>query len=80
VVSARNKLISHADRNAIRAGIPLGAASDSDWDNFWLDLQDLVCVIHEKVFGAPFHINSVAMLSDADGLLRALRHAAASTN
>ncbi len=75
VVDARNKLISHADRDAIRAGLPLGAASNGDWNEFWLNLQELVCIIHEKVMGTPFYINGVAMLSDADGLLKALKHA-----
>ena len=76
LVDARNKLISHADRDAIRAGIPLGVASEKEWNDFWLDLQDFVCLIHERVLGAPFYINGVAMLSDADALLKALKHAA----
>lgn len=75
LIEARNKVISHADREAIRAGLPLGAAPDADWNKFWLDLQDLVCIIYEKVLGAPFYVNGVAMLSDADGLLKALKHA-----
>jgi hypothetical protein len=76
ILPARNKLISHADRSAILAGQPLGAASDAEWNEFWRDLQELVSIIHAKVLGAPFHINSVAMLSDADGWLKALKHAA----
>ena len=75
LIDARNKVISHADREAIRVGLPLGAAPDGDWNEFWLNLQDLVCIIHEKVLGVPFHVNGVAMLSDADGLLKALKHA-----
>jgi hypothetical protein len=76
LLPARNKLISHADREAIRAGQSLGGAPQSEWDEFWLNLQSMVGIIYEKVFGTPFHINGVAMLSDADGLLKALKHGA----
>jgi AbiU2 len=34
--SARNKLISHLDRDTILAGRPLGVATDEDWNQFWL--------------------------------------------
>lgn len=76
LLPARNKLISHADRDAILAGHALGGASQSEWNQFWLDLQDVVCIIYEKVFGTPFYVNGVAMLSDAEGLLKALKHGA----
>ena len=70
---ARNKLISHSDRDAILAGQALGGAPQDEWDEFWFNLQDVVCIIYEKVFGTSFYINGVA-LSDADGLLKALKH------
>lgn len=76
LLPARNKLISHSDRDAILAGQALGGAPQSEWDEFWLNLQDIVCIIYEKVFDKPFYINGVAMLSDADGLLKALKHGA----
>jgi len=76
LLPARNKLISHSDRDAILARQNLGGAPQSDWDHFWIDLQEVVCIIYEKVFGTPLHINGVAMLSDAHGLLKALKHAA----
>jgi hypothetical protein len=76
LLPARNKLISHADRDAIMAGQALGGAPQSEWNEFWLNLQDVVCIIYEKVFGTPFYINGVSMLSDADGLLKALKHGA----
>jgi hypothetical protein len=76
LLPARNKLISHSDRDAILAGQALGGAPQSAWEEFWLDLQDVVCIIYEKVFGTTFYINGVAMLSDADGLLKALKHGA----
>jgi hypothetical protein len=71
---ARNKLISHADRDAILAGLPLGAATDQEWDQFWLDLQNFICIVHQKVTGSSFYLNRVAALSDAGDLLKVLRH------
>ncbi len=76
LLPARNKLISHADRDAILAGVPLGGATEYEWSGFWRDLQELVCIIHEKVLSKRFYLNDAAMLSDADGLLKVLKHAA----
>ena len=69
---ARHKLISHLDRAAILAGCPLGAATDAEWNQFWLDLQDFICIVHRKIMGSPFYLNGVAGLSDAGDLLKAL--------
>ena len=74
LLPARNKLISHLDRDAILAGGPLGAATDEEWNQFWLDLQDFICIVHRKVIGSSFYLNRVAGLSDAGDLLKALRH------
>ena len=71
---ARNKLISHLDRDAILVGHPLGAATDQEWGQFWLDLQDFICIVHRKVVGSSFYLNGEAGRSDAGGLLKALRH------
>jgi hypothetical protein len=76
LLPARNKLISHSDRDAIMAGQALGGAPQAEWDEFWLTLQAVVCIIYEKVFNTSFQLNAVAMLSDADGLLKALKHGA----
>jgi hypothetical protein len=73
LLPARNKLISHLDRNAILAGSALGAASDNEWSQFWLDLQEFIYIVHQKVTGSSFHLNAVAGLSDAGDLLKALR-------
>ena len=73
VLPARNKLISHADREASRVGTPLGQASDEEWANFWMQLQEIVTIIHEKVIGQPFSLFS-GIMSDADGLLQALEY------
>ncbi len=74
LVQARHKLISHSDRHAIISGLTLGAVPQEDWTEFWLDLQDFVCIIYEGVVGERFYINGVGNLSDADSLLKALRH------
>jgi hypothetical protein len=51
ILPARHKLISHSDRAAILAGRPLGAASDKEWNQFWLDLEKFICIVHRKVIG-----------------------------
>ena len=70
---ARHKLISHLDRDAILAGHPLGAATDQEWDQFWLDLEKFINIVHRKVKGSPFYLSDVAGRSDAGDLLKALR-------
>jgi hypothetical protein len=42
IVEARNRFISHLDLEAVRLDKPLGAASDAEWNQFWLDLQDFL--------------------------------------
>ena len=42
LLPARNKLISHSDRQTILAGQPLGGAPQTASDEFWLDLQSVV--------------------------------------
>jgi hypothetical protein len=73
---ARNKLISHSDRASIHDGHALGGVPDKEWDEFWFNLQDFVCIIYQKVFGDTMWINSVAGASDADSLLKALKQSA----
>jgi hypothetical protein len=70
---ARHKLISHLDRATILAGRPLGAATDEEWDQFWLDLEKFINIVHRKIIGSPFYLNGVAGRSDAGDLLKALR-------
>ena len=73
ILPARHKLISHLDRAAILAARPLDAATDEEWSQFWLDLQDFICIVHRKVIDSSFHLNGVAGRSDAGDLLKALR-------
>src|SRR5215472_6041638 len=51
ILPARHKLISHLDRDAILAGRPLGDATDEEWNQFWLDLQEFIYIVHRKVTG-----------------------------
>jgi hypothetical protein len=78
LLPARHKRIAHADRGAVFDLASYGQAPDQEWSQFWLNLQDLVLIIYEKVHGEPFYING-GMLSDADGLLKALKEAACFT-
>jgi AbiU2 len=77
LLPARNKLISHLDRDAILTGRPLGAASDEEWNQFWLDLQDFIYIVHRKIMGSSFYLNGVAGQSDAGDLLKVLRRGGA---
>jgi hypothetical protein len=72
ILPARNKLISHLDREAIRSGAPLGGVPDSEWNEFWSNLQGLVYIIYDKVVGEPPPYINAAAQSDADGLLNSL--------
>jgi hypothetical protein len=75
IVPARNKLIGHLDLNAAHRRKSLGAASVAAWRKFWLDLQDLVAILYKRYVTArvPFYLNGVAMMSDADQLVRAIK-------
>jgi len=75
IVPARNKLISHLDLDAALRRKSLGGVSVAAWRKFWLDLQDLVAILYKRYVDArvPFYLNGVAMMSDADQLVRAIK-------
>jgi len=73
ILPARHKLAAHADRDTIRGGKPLGAASWAEWDDFWLALQDFVRLLNERTKGKPFEIDAGGVFGDAEMLLRGLR-------
>lgn len=73
---ARNKLICHSDRASIFDGHALGGVADNEWDEFWLNLQEFVHIIYQKVVGESLYINGVSGLSDAHSLLKALKQSA----
>jgi hypothetical protein len=71
--TARNKLVSHLDRDAVMADQALGAVGDSDWSEFWLHLQEFLNILHEHFFGKPFFINGVGNLTDVHGIHKAFK-------
>jgi hypothetical protein len=77
ILPARNWFIAHHDLSAVRLDQPLGAASDAEWKQFWLDLQEfLELMYHHHVDpDSHFYLNAVAGMSDAVSLLTALRNA-----
>jgi len=72
ILPARNKLGAHADRAVILKGEPLGAASWTDWDDFWSALRDFVRILNAKTLGKPFEIDAGGVRGDAETLLKAL--------
>ena len=77
VLPARKWFIAHLDLSAVRLDQPLGAASNDEWKQFWLDLQDFVQLMfrHHVDPNSLFHLNGIGCMSDADRLLTALRNA-----
>jgi hypothetical protein len=75
ILPARNKLISHLDRDSVMAGNALGGASEAAWSQFWTDLDELLHLLHSRFVdpGGHFHLNDIAMISDADSAVKALK-------
>lgn len=75
IVPARNKIIGHLDRQSVHDGNPLGATEKHEWDQFWLDLQDFLQIMHKQYVDprGHFYLSGIAYLSDADDLLKALK-------
>ena len=70
---ARDKLLSHWDRNAVLSGITgLGSADLDQWTDFWLDLQAFVALLCERYLGQRLYFCGGSN-SDADGLVQILR-------
>jgi hypothetical protein len=76
IVEARNRFISHLDLEAVRLDKSLGAATDAEWFQFWLDLQDFLGLLLRHHGANPhFYLNAIGNTSDVDSLLTALRNA-----
>ena len=75
IILARNKLIGHLDRHFVHDGKELGAADKKLWNQFWLDLQDFLHILHKRYVDpqSVFYLNGVGQLSDADSLVKALK-------
>lgn len=71
---ARDKVISHLDRNAALSKTIMGAASNEEWSQFWRDLDEFVAILYERyVSSPPLHLLSVSGITDTLLLKRALR-------
>jgi HEPN superfamily AbiU2-like protein len=77
ILPARKWFIAHLDLLAVRLDQPLGAASDAEWKQFWLDIQDFLELMfrHHVDRNSHFYLNGMGGMSDADSLLTALRNA-----
>jgi AbiU2 len=73
ILPTRHKLAAHANRDTIRKGEPLFAASWQDWDDFWSVLADFVRLLNQKKLGTPFEITAGNVIGDAEQLLKALK-------
>jgi hypothetical protein len=75
ILPARNKFIGHLDRHSVLNVQELGAANRSEWNQFWLDLQDFVHILHKHYIDANghFYLDEIGDLSDADKLITALK-------
>jgi hypothetical protein len=77
ILPARKWFVAHLDPSAVRLDQPLGAASNAEWKQFWLDLQDFLELMfrHHVDPNSHFRLNGIAGMSDARSLLTALRNA-----
>jgi transcriptional regulator with XRE-family HTH domain len=75
IVPARNRLIGHLDRESVLHDHSLGDAPSNEWNQFWLDLQDFLNIMHKHYVdpNGQFYLNGVGYLSDADSLVKALK-------
>jgi AbiU2 len=67
---ARNKLTAHADLDTIMSGEPIGAATWTQWQQFWKDLGEFVSLVHQNVEGSPFDIQAAMVRGDAEMVLK----------
>jgi hypothetical protein len=71
---ARDKVISHLDRNAALSKPIIGAASEDEWSQFWRDLDEFVAILYQKyVSDPPVQILSVGNITDTWSLKSAIR-------
>jgi hypothetical protein len=71
---ARNKIISHTDRDAALSCSIMGAATDAEWSQFWRDLDEFVAIMYEKYIGSPpIQILAVSGITDTVLLKNALK-------
>lgn len=57
---ARNKILSHNDRDVLLQDAALGSFTEGDDDRYFEDLQCLVNEVHQRWIGGPFPFNDLA--------------------
>jgi hypothetical protein len=71
---ARNKIISHNDRDTILSGNALGGASIEDWNQFWQDLSRFLEILSDRYLGeSGFHLAAPSNQTDVPELFSALQ-------
>jgi AbiU2 len=73
ILPARNRYISHLDVESTRIGDTLGAAEDSKWQQFWIDLEDFLEIVYGHYIGPNMRLSKIAQMSDAQLLVKALK-------
>jgi AbiU2 len=73
ILTARNKLIAHSDREANLSDQPLTNVRPADWKRLWANLDQLVDILNKEIIGTSRHITDITMQgTDADSLLTVL--------
>jgi HEPN superfamily AbiU2-like protein len=63
ILPARNRYISHLDVETIRLGDTLGAAEDSKWQQFWIDLEEFLEIVYGHYISPNMRLSRIAQRS-----------------
>jgi AbiU2 len=73
ILTTRNKLIAHSDRESNLSDQPLTNLRPAHWKRFWANLDQLVDILNKEIVGTSRRVTDIAMQgTDADSLLTAL--------
>jgi hypothetical protein len=72
---ARDKIISHFDRQTTHRGKALGGVDADEWNRFWGDLQEFVKILGERCLGEIIYINAAGQ-TDAEVIKQLLENGA----
>jgi len=73
IQDSRNWLISHADKRAVLAGLPIGTHSKSEVEEFFENLYRYVDAVGHAVGVGPLDFRTTAGTGDVIDLLRQLK-------
>jgi hypothetical protein len=74
---ARDKIISHFDRETTHRGKRLGGAAVEEWARYWVNLEQFVELLYQAYFNITLHIRAAAATTDAAVLRGVLEERAA---